>query len=125
GLVHISPDRLTGGRIQSDNVIRTLNGVHDSVHHERCHFVLVERTRLEYPFQLEIPHVLWSDLRERAMPLACQRTSIGQPVVRFLICFQEPFEWYGRHRRLTVRWPLRSLSEHRRSREKCRDGDED
>src|SRR5262249_3602129 len=124
-LVHISPDRLTGGRIQSDNVIRTLNGVHDAVHHERCHFLLFERTRLEDPLEFEIPHVLWSDLGELAVPLACQRTSVGQPVVGFLICFQEPLEWHVCNGRLTVLRSLRSLSEHGRSREKCSDEDEE
>ena len=53
-LVRKRPDGVAAGRIQSNDIVRTLSGVHHSVNDERRNFTLLERTRLEDPFQFEI-----------------------------------------------------------------------
>ena len=88
----VGPEDPSGGGIESDHVVGSLDRVHDPVHHQRRGFELLERSRLIDPLQFQVLHVLRSDLRERAMTLAHSGTGVGQPVLRLLVGAQDAIE---------------------------------
>ena len=83
--VGIRPVDTSGGGIQSDHIVRGLDGVHDSVDNQRRGFELLKGSSLKDPLQLEVFHILWSDLAKRAVPLAIVVSGVREPVVRLLI----------------------------------------
>src|ERR1019366_2238895 len=58
------------GCIQRDDGVRSLYGVHDSIHHQRSRLELFERPDLIDPLELQIFHIGGSDLVEQAIALA-------------------------------------------------------
>src|SRR5678816_1844245 len=93
--MRVLPDRFAGCCIESEHIIGTLDGVENPIHHDGSHFMLLERTRLKDPAQLEIASILRSDLRQRTVALAVETTGVGEPVLRLIISAQDPFEWNG------------------------------
>ena len=89
GSVGIRPEDASGGGVQSDDVIRRLHGVHDSVYNQRRSFELFKRSSLKDPLQLEVFHILRSDLAKRAIPLPVVVSGVREPVVRLLIGAQD------------------------------------
>src|SRR5260370_17366537 len=51
------PKDSSRGGVQSDYVIRRLNGVHDAIHHQRRSFKLLQRPGLKNPPQLQVLYV--------------------------------------------------------------------
>ena len=82
-LMRVHPEDPPGRRVDRDDVVGRLDGVHDAVHDEGSRFELLQRASLEDPPGLEIADVLRGDLRERAVPMTRVASRVGQPVVRF------------------------------------------
>src|SRR5207249_36134 len=83
--------------VQRDDVVRSLDGVHDAVDDNGRRFELFEGACLVDPLHFEVLHILRSDLRQRAITLAVVISGIGEPVLGFLAGVNDPLV---RHLRL-------------------------
>jgi hypothetical protein len=98
GSIGIRPVYAAGSRVERDDFVRgrrRLHGVHHAVDHQRRGFEFcraVHCAHLQNPLQLEILHVVRCDLTQQAVALIEKRAAIGQPVLRFFVGVENPFE---------------------------------
>ena len=84
GSMRVSPEQPPGRSIEGDDVVWSLNGIHDPVHDQWRSFELFERSGLEDPLHFQVFHILCGDLGKGAVSLAVVIAVMGQPVLRFL-----------------------------------------
>ena len=95
----VLPELASRHSVQGDNIVRHLHGVDHAVHNQRRHFELLERPRLEHPFQLQVADVVPVDLVEGRVMLAPVAAVVGEPVARLASCVQNPLEGHLRTER--------------------------
>src|SRR5437773_1502668 len=84
GSMRVSPEQPPGRSIEGDDVVWSLNGIHDPVHDQWRRFEFFERSGLEDPLHFQVFHILCVDLGKGAVSLAVVIAVMGQPVLRFL-----------------------------------------
>src|SRR5438105_207691 len=81
--MRIGPVNTSGDGIQSDDIVRCLYGVQDSVNYQRCGLEFLDRTGLPDPLLLEVFDVRRRDLIERRIALIHDGSRVSEPVLRF------------------------------------------
>ena len=97
--IDVRPEDSAACRVERDHFVighRRLDDVHDSIHDQRSRFEFrdaVQCADLQHPLQFEILDVVDGDLIEETVTLIEERSTIRQPVLRFLVRVQNSLEW--------------------------------
>src|SRR5579863_6677676 len=84
-----TPKYAPSGRVEREDIVGGLHGVHHAIHHQRSGFEFFERFGLKNPLQFELGYILRRDLGEGAVPLAEGGSRVSKPVLRFLGSVQD------------------------------------
>ena len=80
----VCPEDTARRGVESKNVVRGLNRVHDAVHNKRRGLKFFEGSSLGDPLNFEVLYILGGDLREGAVSLAVVVSMMSEPVLRLL-----------------------------------------
>ena len=95
--IGVHPEGPSSDRVERQQIVRRLDGIHDAVHDKRRRLEFFDRPRLEDPLELEVLDVVRRDLCQLAESLALKSSRVGEPVLRLPVGAEEAFE---RHLRL-------------------------
>src|ERR1019366_7677728 len=83
------PENAAGDGVERVDIVGRLDSIENAIDHQRGGLELLDGASLPDPLQLEILHIRGSDLRQRAISLAADRSGIGEPILGFLIGVQD------------------------------------
>src|SRR5436309_2266399 len=81
--IRVSPEYPPSNRIESDNIIRTLEGIQDAIYNEGCRLGASGRLALPKPSQFQILDISRRDLGEWTITLSMEASRVSEPVLRF------------------------------------------